>query len=115
MDGATIGVIAKRMYKRCGARRVSVCFLCVCERAAGSVGIFRAGRTQWKHLGEKGGKCVTEKRAAVGRGQVREVERGSTGQRSGSSDGATIGESGFANGAERVVCLCAPCVCELYV
>ena len=26
-------------------------------------------------------------------------------------DGATIGESGFANGAERVMCLCAPCVC----
>ena len=26
-------------------------------------------------------------------------------------DRAAIGESGCANGAERVVCLCAPCVC----
>ena len=66
LDGATIGVIAKRMCKRCRARRMSVWFLCVCERAAGSVGSFRAGRTQWKHLGEKGeGKRVTGKRAAV--------------------------------------------------
>ena len=26
-------------------------------------------------------------------------------------DGAAIGESGCANGAERVVCLCGSCVC----
>ena len=71
LDGATIGVIAKRMCKRCGARRVSVCSLFVRERAEGSVGIFRTGRTQWKHLGE--GMRVTGKRAAVGRVQVREV------------------------------------------
>ena len=51
--------------------RLGVCASCVCERAPRSVGIFRTGRTQWKHLGE--GMRVTGKRAAVGRVQVREV------------------------------------------
>ena len=69
LDRATIGESGCAN----GAERV-VClvwFLCVCERAAGSVGFARTGRTQWKHLGV--GKRVTEKRAAVGEGQVREV------------------------------------------